>query len=392
MTEGFVLRDVSDHSPVRVVMESGALRRLGALAAEIGFRHALLVTDPGICAVGYSDRAVESLDAAGVSATVFAGATENPTTANVSAGLDTARSVAGIDGIVGLGGGSAMDCAKGINLLLTQGGEIRDYWGVNKTTRPLLPSILVPTTAGTGSEGQSFALISDEHTHVKMACGDRRLPVDGGLRPRVAILDPELTRTQPPTVAAAVGIDAISHAVETVATNARNERSLAFTVAAWRHLSRSFVASLQRPDDAQSRTDMLLGAHLAGCAIEQSMLGAAHSCANPLTARFGVIHGQAVGIMLPHVVRFNAELTGARNGATGTENPYEALEISPEALVEQLIHWLSAAGLPTRLSEVGVEEAALPRLAAEAAQQWTAQFNPRPVDANAMLELYRAAL
>jgi alcohol dehydrogenase len=163
-----------DFSPrTRVVYGLNSIDRLGALARELGATRALLVTDAGIVAAGHAEHARRALDAVGVAVWVFDRVRENPTTRDVEACLEAARSV-GIDTIIGLGGGSSMDTAKGCNFLLSNGGRMQDYWGVGKATRPMLPLIAVPTTAGTGSECQSFALIADEVTHQKMACGDPR--------------------------------------------------------------------------------------------------------------------------------------------------------------------------------------------------------------------------
>ena len=187
-----------------------------------------------------------------------------------------------------------MDCAKGVNFLYSNGGKIEDYWGVGKAEKEMLPMIAVPTTAGTGSEMQSFALISDAVTHVKMACGDPKASF------RVAILDPLLTLTQPTQVTALTGIDAISHAVETYVTKRRNPISLMFSRESFRLLAGNFQHVINDPEYVDARASMQLGAAYAGLAIENSMLGAAHALANPLTAEFGIPHGQAVGVMLPH--------------------------------------------------------------------------------------------
>ncbi len=386
------LPDILKHSPVRVVFESGALGRLGELARQEDASRVLLVSDPGIVAAGHVEQAVESLSRAGLKTALFTGVAENPTTQHVAAGLAVAREHAA-DFIVGLGGGSVMDCAKGVNLLLTNGGRIADYraatvrervrgWGQDKTINPMLPMIMVPTTAGTGSEAQSFALISDPDTRQKMVCGDRRLPGDGGLRPRVALLDPDLTRTQPAGVVAASGMDAVAHAVETAASTKRNDVSRQFSREAFQRLSGAYETVIRDLRDRPAREHMLLGAHLAGAAIEHSMLGAAHACANPLTARCGLVHGVAVGLMLPHVVRFNA--------AQG-ENPYADLCDSAEVLARRIESLLDAGGHPRRLIDGNVPESMLPELAALAAKQWTATFNPRPVGEAELLAIYRSA-
>lgn len=374
-------------STVRTVFGAGSLARLGEVARRERMSRVLLVTDPGVEAAGHADRATSVLRDAGLRVVVFDGARENPTDRHVRAGVDAARA-ADAEGIIGLGGGSAMDCAKGINLLLTCGGEMSAFRGDPPPEKlalrpPLLPMILIPTTAGTGSEAQSFALISDNVTHEKMPCGDRRPPEAGGLRPRWAILDPELTRTQPASVASAVGIDAIAHAVETAGSKAATDESRELSCAAWRLLEGAFPSAVDDAADDDARRDMLLGAHLAGAAIERSMLGAAHACSNPLTARFGIVHGRAVGLMLPHVIRFNA---------AGRQNPYQRLLPDAETLARRIETLLELGGIPRRLPHYGVREQDIPTLADHAAAQWTARFNPRPLPPEAAIALYHAAL
>lgn len=391
-------------SPVKIRFGAGHLAELGALARAQSATRALLVTDPGIVSAGHAARAAAQLEQSGITVTLFDGTRENPTTEHVAAGLAATKRNP-IDLIVAIGGGSAMDCAKGVNLLYSGGGQMADYHGDPPTQTlaarpPLLPMILIPTTAGTGSEAQSFALISDAATKRKMACGDRRPPDAGGLRPRAAILDPDLLPTQPPDVAAAAGIDAIAHAVETAASRRRNDDSRRLSAIAWSLLTNALPAALadlvnrlptaqsatqpDRPDEThEAWSRMLLGAHAAGAAIELSMLGAAHACANPLTARFGIAHGVAVGLMLPHVVRFNA---------SGGENPYADLDLDAGRLARRIEELLETAGFERSLADFGVDDAAAPQLAEEAAAQWTAGFNPRPVGAAELLEIYRAAL
>ena len=364
-------------SDVRVVFSAGSIDRLGEIVRGEGAKRVLLVSDPGIREAGHQERAVRALYRAGVVVKVFDEVEENPTVIHVGKGVIAAKPF-NPDVIVGLGGGSAMDCGKGINFILTNGGRVADYWGVNKAPKPLLPFIAIPTTAGTGSEAQSAALITDPDTHAKMACWDRKA------LPKLAILDPELTRTQPPKVAAATGIDAVAHAVESAASTKRNDTSRQLSLAAWKLLEPSYERAVKEPTDTPARERMLLGAHLAGAAIENSMLGAAHALANGLTAVCGTVHGVAVGLMLPHVVRYNA------GGADG--NPYA--DLSPDAgqLAARLDALLQAGGLPRRLAEAGATEAQLPQLAQIAAKQWTATFNPRKVGEAELLSIYRMAL
>lgn len=360
----------------RVIFEAGSLPRLGEIARQLGGSHALLVTDPGLKASGHPQRAESSLREAGLAVTLFDGVKENPSEIEVAEGTARAKS-AGIDLIVAVGGGSTMDCAKGINFILTNGGKMADYWGHDKASQPMLPSIAVPTTSGTGSEAQSYALITDPVTHRKMACGDKKAAF------QVSILDPDLTITQPRSVTAVTGIDAIAHAIESYVCTKANPYSRMASSAAFRHLDAHFETVLKNPAHRQARAGMQIGSHFAGTAIENAMLGIAHSLANPLTAHFDVVHGAAVGLMLPHVIRFNASITD--------DDYLELTGRKSELLVDRIISLIRAAELPVQLSELNIPNDALPRLAREAKQQWTATFNPRPATESDLLSLYEAA-
>ena len=363
-------------SRVQVIFGPGNLSRIGEIVTQQQCSRVLLVTDPGIRKAGHVERAVRSFYKANIAVRVVDEVGENPTTTHVKKGVGTARPFKP-DLIIGLGGGSAMDCAKGINFLLTNGGEMQDYWGTGKAQKPMLPFIAIPTTAGTGSDAQSYALITDPETHQKMACGDAKA------LPRIALLDPELTATQPAKVAAATGIDAVAHAVESAGSTRRTDVSRRLSAESWKLLNSAIDRAMQHPTDADARERMLLGSHLAGAAIENSMLGAAHALANPLTALAGVVHGVAVGLMLPHVIRFNC--------AAG-EQPYAELISDPEALARRIDEMLAAGSLPRKLGEVQVTESQLPELAKMAATQWTATFNPRKVGESELLSIYRMAL
>jgi alcohol dehydrogenase len=292
----------------------------------------------------------------------------------------------GVDSLIGLGGGSALDCAKGINFVLTNGGTMADYRGHGKAPRPLLPMIGVPTTAGTGSDAQSYAIVSDPDTHAKMACGDPSAAF------RVAVLDPLVTLSQPRELTAVSGFDAISHAVESAVTSTGTEVSRLFAREAWRLLEANYERVLAEPDDVRARAAMLLGAHWAGVAIEQSMLGATHACANPLTAGFGTTHGIAIAVMLPHVVRWNGEVAGPLYRDLLRAAGLDDDGAPAERLARRLDELAAAARLPRTLRELGATAEALPALAADAAGQWTGKFNPRPFDREGALALYERAL
>jgi len=369
-----------DFQPLgRVIFEAGAINRLGEVVQELAGKRVLLVTDPGVETAGHPQRAEQSIRQAGLDVFCFDGVKENPTEREVEAGVVFARTHQ-IDSIVAVGGGSSMDCAKGINILLTNGGRMADYRGFGKATKSMLPSVGVPATAGTGSEAQSYALITDEKTHIKMACGDKKAAF------RVAILDPEVTVSQPRMVSAVTGIDALAHAVESFVSTKRNAFSQMCSLTAFRYLEPHFERVMAHPGDLAARSAMLVGAHFAGMAIENAMLGVCHSCANPLTAHYGITHGIAIGVMLPHVIRWNAVEPAVAKLYSQLHGPDEV-----EGLANRVGQLLSNAGLPRTLKECGVSESILPLLAEEANEQWTARFNPRPVGHSDILKLYQSA-
>jgi len=376
----------------RVIFGCGSFARLGESARELNARRVLLVTDVGLRKTGYSDLAESSLRSSGLEVALFDQVSENPTTDDVERCVGFARS-ANVDLIVGLGGGSSIDCAKGANFVLTNGGRMQDYKGIGKAKHPMLPMIAVPTTSGTGSEAQSFAVIADAKSHMKMACGDPKAAC------RIAILDPELTVTMPHFVTVTSGIDAMTHAIESYVTTKRNPISQMFARQAWEFLSSAFPVVLREPKNLDARGRMQLGAFLAGAAIENSMLGAAHAAANPLSAHFGTIHGVAVGVMLPHVVRWNAEVAGDLYRDLIVAAKWDVVTTTVESASSQLAdgftECLRLADLPVSVSQAidaDVDETILDQLANEAAQQWTGTFNPRTMDVTAFAELYRNAL
>ena len=374
------------HPRTRVLFGPGTAARAGQVARDLGFRRTLVVADRGIREAGHTGRLLDALTAEKIETFLFDGFAANPDSAMVDAGVTFAGPLQ-VDSILAIGGGSSLDCAKGINFVLRNGGTIGDYRGYGKASTPLLPMIGLPTTAGTGSEAQSYTVIADSRTHIKMACGDPSAAL------RVAILDPDLTITAPRHISAMAGYDAIAHAVETAVTTKRTPLSDVYSHQAWRLLSEAFERVLLHPSDAEARAAMLLGAHFAGTAIEQSMLGAGHACANPLTARFNVAHGLALAILLPHVVRWNgptakdryAALLGAPRRRLRDEDP-------AETLARRLEDFAIAGHLAITLSDAGVTPEAIPELAQLAAEQWTGTFNPRPFDAKGAEEIYRNAL
>jgi alcohol dehydrogenase len=375
-----------DYQPrTRVVFGEGLFERLGQTARDLAFRRTLLVADRGLVAAGHVASAMRLLTNAGIEVSGFHDFTANPDTATVRAGAAFAAPL-GVDSIVALGGGSSINCAKAVNFVVSNGGAFADYRGYGHAAAPLLPMIAVPTTAGAGAEAQTYAVIADAETHLEIGCGDPTAAA------AVAILDPRLTLTTPPHVTAMAGFDAIAHAIETAVTMKRNPLSDMFSHRAWRLLADAFERVLLHPADIEARAAMQLGAHFGGVAIEHSMLGAAHACASALTARSNLSHGLALAIVLPHVVRWNGRVANDRYAALlGSPRRRARDEDAAETLARRLEDLARAGDLAMTLSDAGIEQPAFPELASMAAQHWTGPFNPRPFDAAAALEIYRAA-
>ena len=366
---------------------NGISKSVADYAKSLG-SHALLVTDPGVRKAGHVDVVSKLMESSGIQVTIYDKSVENPTESSVQRCVEVADS-AGIDLILGLGGGSSMDTAKGCNFVLTNGGTMEDYWGIDKATKPMHPLIAIPTTAGTGSECQSFALISKDDTHLKMACGDRKA------LPRVTLLDPELTLSQPLRVSACTGIDALAHALESAVTKKRSEDSNRHAKIAFQLLNHSLPIIFKDPNDLTARGGAQLGASHAGAAIEKSMLGAAHSMANPLTAKYGTIHGVAVGLALPLVMEFNSTDQTSMNiySEFAKVAQLSALDESSENACNSLINrvkvLLGMARFQVESEQAGFDSNDIPELASEAAKQWTAGFNPRSIEVNDFEVLYQ---
>jgi len=355
----------------RVVFGAGEFARLGEIARELGGTKCLVVADRGMVDRGYAQEAIRALKARRMEVVPFHDFKPGPTVEMVDAGAAFAAPH-NVNLIVGLGGGSSLDCAKAINFVVSNGGSIRDYWGYGKASKPMLPMIAIPTTAGPGSEAQTYTAISDPKNNQRLLCGDGKAAF------RAAILDPKLTLSQPRTLAASAGYDAISHAVETLVSTRRTALSECFSRSAWRLLNTNFERMLKDPGDLEARGAMLIGAHFGGLAIENSMLGATHACAVPLTAHYALPHGVAIALLLSRVVEWN--MSAAR----------EHFEELGADLVRRLHDLAVKAELPRSLHEASVPRQALPRLAEEAGTQWTGRFNPRHFDTAAALEIYES--
>lgn len=377
---------VFDTTP-SVVFGSGKVRLLGGLAAPLLGPRVLVLTDAGLFGSGLLDPALSSLSDAGMAVATFSDVVADPPEALVLAAVAAARRH-GATGVIGLGGGSPMDVAKLVALLVRSDEPLSQAYGVGNAKGPRLPLILCPTTAGTGSEVTPIAIVTTGEAEKKGV-------VSRLLLPDLAILDPDLTLGLPAPVTAATGIDAMVHAIEafTSASANNNPVSRALACEALRLLGANIARAVHRGQDQAARGAMLLGSMLAGQAFANSPVAAVHALAYPLGGIFHVPHGLSNALVLPQVLRFNASMAGDAYGElAGIIFPELPTHGRAEALPEAMAALALSLGLPPRLRDVGIPQTAVPRLADDAMKQTRLLVNnPRPVTHADAVAIYGAA-
>ena len=374
-----------------LVFAPGAARRLGEIAAARLGGVVLFVTDPGLRRLGLCDAAIAALQQAGTRVEVFDAVEADPSLATLTKAVELGRT-AGATGIVGFGGGSSLDVAKLAALLLGSGEDIDAAWGVGNARGPRLPLVLLPTTAGTGSEVTPVSIIT-------VGDNEKRGVSSPILLPDIAILDAELTLGLPPAITAATGLDAMVHAIEAYASKNANNNPLSRLLArqALRLLAANIETVIAKGDDIAARGNMLLGAMLAGQAFANSPVAAVHALAYPIGGRFHVPHGLSNALVLPHVLRFNAPEAAALYAEIAPDAfPHLAAEQDPgircARFIEELAALSARIGLEQRLRDVGIPQDALPSMATDAMlQQRLLVNNPRILTEADALAIYRAA-
>jgi alcohol dehydrogenase class IV len=373
--------------PTKIVFGPGASRDVAMEMASLGCSRALVVTDPGVVRAGLAEGVVKAL---GERCTgIFSDVPQDTGVGVVNRAADFARQK-GADCVVSVGGGSVIDTGKGICILLTEGGSLENHEGIQLLTRPQTPHIVIPTTAGTGSEVTPMAVILDERK------GQKILIVEYFNTPRIAILDPELTRKLPPLLTASTGMDAMTHAVEALQSVQREPIADGLAMQAIRLLWRHLPAAALQGDDLAARGQVQLAATMAGWAFGNAMVGLVHAMAHSLGAVARVPHGIANGILLPHVMAFNLE-----EAAEGYALVAEAMGVRDRAMddrgaaaaaVQEMGSFLRRIGHPLRLSQVGATDEELVRAAALSLSDGAIVNNPRLVmDEAEVLAVYRAA-
>ena len=370
-----------------IVFGPGSIARIGEIAAlRLGPRVAL-VTDAGLVRAGLIAPALRALEEAGIAVDVFDGVVADPPEAVVLAAVEQARAFRA-EAVIGLGGGSSLDVAKLVALLLKSGEALASIYGVGLAKGPRLPLVAVPTTAGTGSEVTPISIVTT-------GAHEKKGVVSPLIIPDIALLDPDLTVGLPPPVTAATGIDAMVHAIEayTSASPNNNPISRALATEALRLLGRNIERAVHHGGDREARAAMLIGSMLAGQAFANSPVAAVHALAYPIGGHFGVPHGLSNALVLPHVLRFNA---------SACEGPYA--ELAPHAFpalegpataasfVEALADLSLRIGLQPRLRDVGIPQEAVPMLAEDAMRQTRLLVNnPRPLGLEDARAIYEAA-
>ena len=373
-----------------IICEPGSIKRLGTLVrAQIG-KSVLLVTDAGLIKAGLLGAATDSLTQAGVSYRVFDGVVADPPVAVVEAALAEARA-ANIDGVIGFGGGSSMDVAKLVALLIGGGEKLEDVYGVGQAKGQRLPLIQIPTTAGTGSEVTPISIITVGETEKKGVVAPQLLP-------DIALLDAELTLGLPAPVTAATGIDAMVHAIESYTSASANNNPVSRALAreALRFLGANIETAVKKGSNVQARSGMLLGAMLAGQAFANSPVAAVHALAYPIGGIFHVPHGLSNALVLPHVMRFNASVCADAYATLAPDVFPDLASVQRELRVEEFINRLEALsadlGLEQTLREVGIGQSDLSAMAVDAMKQSRLLVNnPREVSEADALAIYKAA-
>ncbi len=376
------------YSPTKVVFGVKALNELPSEVDALGGKRALVVTDSFLA--GKTDLVERVKKALGRRlAGVYADVQPDSSVALVDRGAAMAREV-GADCLVSIGGGSSIDTAKGIAIVHTEGGSLRDHQGFQGLSRPTTPHVTIPTTAGTGSEVTRVAVIKDEEARQKLIFGDFHI------FPRVAVLDPELTVGMPAAITAGTGLDALTHAVEAMHAMQAEPIADALALHAIRLIFRHLMRAVAEPKDLVARGQMLLAATVAGMAFDNAQVGLVHAIAHTVGARHHVHHGTANAIALPHVLRFNADVAaeayreagvamGVETGGLGDEAAVDAVARAIEKLVAD-------SGLPVRYRDVKVPESDLPAIAEVTLSDAAIVYNPKPVsDPEDVLRVLRAA-
>lgn len=375
-------------APSRSIFGAGCVNEAGALAKSLGMKKVLIMTDGYLGKSGMADQIKKILETAGLEVVIFAGAEPNPTDKNVEAGVALLQKE-NCDSIVTLGGGSSHDCGKGIALVATNGGDIKDYEGIDVSQKNLMPLFSINTTAGTAAEMTRFAVITDTSRHVKMALLDWRIT------PIVAINDAELMMGMPPSLTAATGMDALTHAIEAYVSTAANPLTDSAAIKAMELINEFLPQAVANGENVQAREQMAYAQYLAGLAFNNASLGYVHAMAHQLGGFYNLPHGVCNAVLLPHVEKFN--LIGAPKRfvdiakALGIHTEYLTVAEAGEAVIEYIKEFNKKLGIPDNLEQLGVKVEDFGVMADNAKLDACQLTNPRKATRDEVIEIYRQA-
>jgi len=379
---------VKFHAP-EVVFGLGALAEAGFAAARLGARRPFVVTDDGVHEAGWVHQLLGHLRSAGLDPVVWRGITPNPKDVEITQGYHHYLE-SGCDVLIGIGGGSSMDAAKGIAILSGNGGTILDYAGVDQVTRPIPPLLMIPTTSGTGADVSQFCIVTDTTDSVKITIMGRALVPD------ISITDPRLLTTMPEWLAAATGLDALTHGIESFVSLAHNPLADGHALSAVRLVSHYLPATIQRPDDLSARTEMAQASLEAGLAFTNAILGATHAMSHQVGGLLDLPHGVINGILLPHVIRYNAQIIPDRFRDLAVAVGLPVAGAPADEVAGQLSDYVrrlgDEVGVPKGLRDIGVSDDDIPRLARSTMQDACLATNPRSAGTVDIEGLLRAAM
>ncbi|WP_415338711.1 L-threonine dehydrogenase [Clostridium perfringens] len=371
------------------LMGADCLKDAGDQVGELGFKKALIVTDKVLGQIGIVKKVTDVLDNKNIEYAIYDETKPNPTVKNVNDGLELLKEKE-CDFVISLGGGSAHDCAKGIALLATNGGEIKDYEGVDKSKKPQLPMVGINTTAGTGSEMTLFAIITDEERHIKMAL------VDKHLTPIIAVNDPMLMLAMPKSLTAATGMDALTHAVEAYVSTAATPITDACAEKAIELISNYLVNAVENGQDVEARDMMAYAEYLAGMAFNNASLGYVHAMAHQLGGFYNLPHGVCNAILLPHVQEYNKATSASRLAkiAKIMGGNIEGLtdEQGADLCIDMIKSLSQTIGIPEGLGVLGVKESDFETLATNALNDACSLTNPRKGNLEEVIAIFRKAM
>ncbi|HAT4352050.1 TPA: L-threonine dehydrogenase [Clostridium perfringens] len=375
--------------PAISLMGADCLKDAGDQVGELGFKKALIVTDKVLGQIGIVKKVTDVLDNKNIEYAIYDETKPNPTVKNVNDGLALLKEKE-CDFVISLGGGSAHDCAKGIALLATNGGEIKDYEGVDKSKKPQLPMVGINTTAGTGSEMTLFAIITDEERHIKMAL------VDKHLTPIIAVNDPMLMLAMPKSLTAATGMDALTHAIEAYVSTAATPITDACAEKAIELISNYLVNAVEDGQDVEARDMMAYAEYLAGMAFNNASLGYVHAMAHQLGGFYNLPHGVCNAILLPHVQEYNKSTSASRLAkiAKIMGGNIEGLtdEQGADLCIDMIKSLSQTIGIPEGLGVLGVKESDFETLATNALNDACSLTNPRKGNLEEVIAIFKKAM